>query len=40
MKMLPILAVGMALALAARGRDPSPKGDPGSFIGREVKALR
>ncbi len=29
MKILPILAVGMALALAACGRDPGPKGDPG-----------
>jgi len=30
MRMLPIVAVGLALALAGCGRDPGPKGDPGS----------
>jgi hypothetical protein len=30
MRIFPILAVGMALALAACGRDPGPKGDPGA----------
>ena len=29
MRILPILAVSMALALAGCGRDPGPKGDPG-----------
>jgi len=29
MKALSILALGLALALAACGRDPGPKGDPG-----------
>jgi hypothetical protein len=29
MKIFPILAVGMALALAGCGREPGPKGDPG-----------
>jgi hypothetical protein len=28
-KTLPLLAVGIALTLAACGRDPGPKGDPG-----------
>src|SRR6201985_2813761 len=30
MRVLPILAVGVALALAVCGRDPGPKGDPGA----------
>jgi hypothetical protein len=30
MRVLPILAVGVALALAGCGRDPGPKGDPGA----------
>lgn len=30
MRILPIVAVGLALALAGCGRDPGPKGDPGS----------
>jgi len=29
MKILPILAIGMSLALAGCGKDPGPKGDPG-----------
>ena len=29
MRNLPLLAVGLALTLAACGRDPGPKGDPG-----------
>src|SRR6476660_6658540 len=29
MKLLPLFAVGIALALAACGREPGPKGDPG-----------
>src|SRR6478672_10060351 len=29
MKILPILAVGMSLALGSCGKDPGPKGDPG-----------
>ena len=29
-KLLPLLAVGMALALVACGREPGPKGDPGA----------
>ena len=29
MKLLPLLALGMALALGACGREPGPKGDPG-----------
>lgn len=29
MRMFPILAVSLALALAGCGRDPGPKGDPG-----------
>ena len=29
MRILPLLAVGTALTLAACGRDPGPKGDPG-----------
>jgi len=29
MRILPILVIGMALSLAACGRDPGPKGDPG-----------
>jgi hypothetical protein len=29
MRKLPLLAVGLALTLAACGRDPGPKGDPG-----------
>ena len=29
MRILPLLAVGIALALAGCGRDPGPKGDPG-----------
>jgi Collagen triple helix repeat (20 copies) len=29
LRILPILAVSMALALAGCGRDPGPKGDPG-----------
>jgi Collagen triple helix repeat (20 copies) len=30
MRILPIFAVGLALALAGCGKDPGPKGDPGS----------
>jgi collagen triple helix repeat protein len=30
MKLLPLLAVGLSLSLAACGRDPGPKGDPGA----------
>jgi hypothetical protein len=30
MRILPIVAVGVALALAGCGRDPGPKGDPGA----------
>ena len=30
MKVLPLVAVGLALSLAACGRDPGPKGDPGA----------
>ena len=30
MKVLPLLAVGLSLCLAACGRDPGPKGDPGA----------
>ena len=30
MRVSPILVVGVALSLAACGRDPGPKGDPGS----------
>ena len=30
MKVLPLLAVGLCLCLAACGRDPGPKGDPGA----------
>jgi Collagen triple helix repeat (20 copies) len=30
MKLLPLLAVGLSLTLAACGRDPGPKGDPGA----------
>jgi hypothetical protein len=30
MKIFPILAIGMALALAGCGKEPGPKGDPGS----------
>ena len=30
MKLLPLFAVGIALALTACGREPGPKGDPGS----------
>ena len=30
MRVLPLLAVGIAISLAACGRDPGPKGDPGS----------
>ena len=30
MRIFPILVVGMALALAACGRDPGPKGEPGA----------
>ena len=30
MRILPILAVGMALGLAACSRDPGPKGEPGA----------
>jgi hypothetical protein len=29
MKIFPILAIGMALALAGCGKEPGPKGDPG-----------
>ena len=29
MKLLPLLAIGLSLSLAACGRDPGPKGDPG-----------
>ena len=29
MKLLPLVAVGIALTLAACGREPGPKGDPG-----------
>src|ERR1700744_5599656 len=29
MRALPLLAVGIAISLAACGRDPGPKGDPG-----------
>jgi len=30
MKLLPLLAVGLSVSLAACGRDPGPKGDPGA----------
>jgi hypothetical protein len=30
MKLLPLLAVALSLSLAACGRDPGPKGDPGA----------
>lgn len=29
MKFLPLLAIGLSLALAACGKDPGPKGEPG-----------
>ena len=30
MKIFPVVAIGLALSLAACGRDPGPKGDPGA----------